>query len=122
MKADPVVRCADDLRAVYPKPSFWLGLAFIAVFLVFQLIAEWLDWQWLRVVPFVLFLIFVLPVVMRLQRDYQRVINALECPHCGQAAGKTFTKQGILHLRCQHCGKETRTDSLVLYQGPPTKI
>ena len=122
MKADPVVRCADDLRAVYPKPPWKLGLGFAAVFLVFQLVAEWLGWQWLRVVPFALFFIFLLPVLMRLQRGYQRVLDSLTCPHCGQAAGKTFTKMGVLHLRCQHCGEESRTDSLVLYQGPPTKI
>jgi hypothetical protein len=122
VKTDPVVRCADDLRAVYPKPPYRLGLGFLAVFLLFQLIAEGLGWQWLRVVPFVVFMIILLPIILRLHRNYQRVIDSLVCPHCGQVAGKTFTKMGILHLRCQHCGEESRTDSLVLYQGPPTKI
>lgn len=116
------MRCADDLRAVYPKPPYWLGLGFLVIFLAFQLVAEWLGWQWLRVVPFVFFLIFVLPVIMRLHRNYRSVLDSIVCPHCGQAAGKTFTKMGVLYLRCQHCGEESRTDSLVLYQGPPTKI
>ena len=122
MKTEPVVRCADDLRSVYPRVSFWHGLAFAAVFLLFQLIAEGLGWHWLRLIPFILFAVFVLPAIMRLHRGYQRVLDSLVCPHCGQAAGKTFTKQGILHLRCVHCGEKSRTDALVLYQGPPTKV
>jgi hypothetical protein len=122
VKTEPVVRCADDLKAVYPRMPFRRGLVFLIVFLAFQLAAEGSGWQWLRVVPFILFMIFLLPIIVRHQRNYRRVLNALLCPHCGQAAGKTFTKQGILHLRCQRCGRETRTDSLVLYQGPPTKV
>ena len=110
MKTDPVVRCADDLRATYSKPSLWFGVGFAAVFLFFPLVA------------IVLFPVFLLTLVIRHQLKYERVLASLVCPHCEKTAGKTFRTQGILHLRCQHCGKETRTDAREVYRSPPMKV
>jgi hypothetical protein len=122
MKPEPVVRCADDLGKLCLRPKLWHYAAMLATFFAFQLLAGWTGWHWLHPVPVVLIMVALIPIIIRQQRNYQRFIGSVLCPHCGLAAGKTFTKQGILHLRCRHCGKETRTDSLVLYQGPPTKV
>ncbi len=122
MTPEPKVRCADDLGAMFPRPKARHYVWMLSFFLLFQLFACWTGWDWLGVVPFVVCFAVMLPWAIRFGREYQRRIHSLGCPHCGQPAGKTFTKQGILHLRCQHCGEESRTDSLVLYQGPPTKI
>lgn len=120
--ANPVVPCADALRAIYPQTKFIHYVWMIGGFFACQLLANWLKWDWLHVVPFIVFVAVLIPIIAKHQRQYRQIIDALVCPHCGQLAGTTFTKQGILHLRCRHCGEETRTDSLVLYKGPPTKV
>jgi hypothetical protein len=120
--SEPIVSCADDLGTIYPRLKLRHYAGIITGFLLFQLFASWTGWDWLSVVPFIVFFAVMLPWAIRFGREYQRRINSLVCPHCGQPAGKTFTKQGILHLRCQHCGKETRTDALVFYKGPPIKV
>lgn len=121
---DPVVRCADDLGKLY---WFWrlkarYYAALVAIFLGFQVLADWIEWDWLMLVPFVLFISVFLPLLVGTERRRQSLLGSLECPRCDRPAGETFTRQGILHLRCRHCGKETRTDSLVVYRGPPTKV
>jgi hypothetical protein len=111
VKTDPVVRCADDLRAAYStKPPLWLWVGWAAVVVFFPLVG------------IVLFPVLLLTLVIRHQLKYERVLNSLVCPHCEQTAGKTFRKQRILHLRCQYCGKETRTDALEVYRRPPMKV
>ena len=122
MASEPIVRCADDLGAMHPRLKFHHYVGIVAGFLVFQLLASWTGWSWLGVVPFVVCFAVMLPWMIRFSRKYEQRINSLVCPHCGQPAGSSFRRQGILHLRCLHCGKETRTDALVLYKGPPTKV
>ena len=110
MKTDPVVSCVDDLRATYQSPSLWLWVGCAAIFLIKPLVA------------IVLFPVVLLTLVIRHQLKYERVLNSLVCPHCEKTAAKTFRKQGIVHLRCQHCGKETRTDAREVYRRPPMKV
>jgi Zn ribbon nucleic-acid-binding protein len=104
-----VVSCVDDLRATYSKPSLWLWVGCAAAFLFFPLVA------------IVLFPLLLLALVIRHQLKYERVLASLVCPHCEKPAGKTFRKQGVLHLGCQHCGKETLTDAREVYRSPPLK-
>ena len=92
MKTDPVVRCVDDLRVTYQTPSLWFGGGCAAFFLFFSL--------FFPLVAIVLFPVFLLNLVIRHQLKYERVLASLLCPHCEKTAGKTFRKQGILHLRC----------------------
>ena len=115
---EQVVPCADELRRLYPD----LSLPKLAVVLCSAAIAAVLAsfvGKWIGVIPVLLGMAYVGSFIVK----QQRFLHSLRCPHCGQAAGETFSKNLIIHLHCRHCGKDTPTDCLIAAIGSyPSKV
>lgn len=96
-----------------------MGLWSVAICGPVFLLGSFLNMEWIGVFAIMLCAgLFVVPHVMRIQR----FLATLSCGSCGQAAGRHTTVNGVLHLRCNHCGRLTRTDCLILGPGKPTRI
>lgn len=116
-----ILVCADNLRALYalPPQQFKMALVSLAILVPTFLLGVLFNIEWIGVFAIALVGgLFVVPHVMRIQR----FLAALPCGNCGKPAGRHMTVNGVLHLKCQHCGNLTRTDCLMLGPGKPTKI
>lgn len=115
----PIVRCAEEyIRLFYTDTGKTSLKAFLILAPVMGLI-EWSGHRWLGGVLLMgAIIFFILPRL----RSEQLFLNSLSCAHCGEPAGRYFSKQAIIHLRCRHCGKVSRTDCMRLGPGAPSKI
>lgn len=119
----PVLRCGDDFNERFGKASggkrLRKGLVVaLCIFIVLPLSS--------RIVGVDLPLVAVLAGIAWVVSQYVllcRFFAKQTCPHCGKPIGSGFPTQGvtrgrdgILHLHCQQCGGEARTD-LRSYMG-----
>jgi hypothetical protein len=116
--SEPVIICADAIRALYPKCWWDLSIKAVCICGPFFILAGLFNIGWLAVIGILLCGgLLVFPLTLRVTR----FITSLPCAACGQPAGRYTTVNLILHLQCNHCGHLSRTDCLMLGQ-PPTKI
>lgn len=142
----PVVRCADEYFSTFGNP--WegtkmlkgLGLA-IVLMLVGNTLIALMDAAGLTWLAAILIMVGgAIAVGVYYLKPHPRkgarlgesqgadvvsranYFRTLACPHCGKAAGSTYSKQLILHLRCIHCGGEAKTDCSVMNGGVMSKV
>ena len=114
-----MVECADRLAALYWHRAASRAVVAIAIFIGFLVVGIRLGYPSMGVggLLFAAALI-VLPHILRLRR----FLTSLECRYCHKPAGRYFTRESRVFLRCQHCGEESATDCILAYAGgPPAK-
>lgn len=111
---DPVVVCADKLRAML-LDGYLRAISFIlAVNAILFVIGSLLDAHGLQAVWMLIVVIFIVaPKIIR----QHRCLAELPCPSCGCQVGGYFSRNSRIHLRCSHCGEESPTDCGISVMG-----
>ncbi len=116
----PVLRCGDEFTERFG--SNWSGkrlrkgLMLALCLTIGPLLLIWIGAEKLQALPILGGMVWVIRELLKVSRFFASRI----CPHCGKPVGKglmlpggqsiTRGRDGILHLHCQKCGGETRTD------------
>jgi hypothetical protein len=116
-KPPPVLRCGDDFNERFGSNSIGKRLRkglVVALCMFFALpLALWIGGSKLQGVVVLAGIAWIVWQYVQLARFFA----SRTCPHCGKPIGSGFPSQGvtrgwdgILHLHCQKCGGEARTD------------
>lgn len=114
-----IVRCADEIRAIYYDGHRRLILLFLGMWTVLGGLGWLLKAEWPGAIA--VFTMFV--IVMKRLRRIHRAYASQRCPACGQAVGAYETTKNRIHLVCRNCGKVAPTDcGIYVMGGFPEKI
>ena len=108
-----IVRCADEIRAIYYDGHRRLILLFLGLWTVFGGLAWLLKAEWIGAIAIGTMFVIVMNRLRRVNRAYM----SLRCPACGEEARGYETRKNRIHLTCRKCGAVTPTDCGIYVMG-----